>query len=498
VSQNPLDALRRKTRPTPSEYPDPLYAELALEPRAAGPLAELRPALREVWLAHAVQLAEQRILDGAAATQALAAAADADGPEPPIADLGLGTAREELLAGAIRMTLRAALLDYAEQTLALRAALARLAGAHLTTTVLATNNGQTVQPTTFGHYFAAQLAPLARTGQRLHEAYARLNRAPLGAGAGMSSAMPLRRERMATLLGFDGPLENTFDALAADDTLAELLALVALAAGEQARLVNDLSYWARDEVGILTPGPEFVQRDLDQPQRRDPQVLAVLRVRCAEHVAAFGAGAPLLIGRAQLGDDATRLALFTRVEQTLRAATDTCRLLARVLETAEVNRALAAARANRGFATSSELADLLTVDHKLPPADARRIAEQVVVEALEASREINTLKPEHVDSVALREIGRELGIEPEMLSRCLAPKRFLERRATLGGPAPNAVRAALDRETLTARKDAAWLRERREALAATQAALAARRDEILAEPSSAWQRRPSASAAEVE
>ena len=101
------------------------------------------------------------------------------------------------------------------------------------------------------------------------------------------------------------------------------------------------------------------------------------------------------------------------MEQELAAASDTYALLTRVIETSEVDRAGFAARANRGFATSSELADLFTIDCKLTPDEAQRVAERVVSEATEAGIDATTLKPELIDQIALRELGRELGIEPE-------------------------------------------------------------------------------------
>lgn len=496
VNQNPMSALRRKAPPTKRDFPDPLYDDLVLQP-FAGSLARLMaPAIRETFTAHAIVLAEARILDGETLRRALQAAIAAATLQAPDSWLGLATGREEMLAAATRIVLRDRLLEVAAAVLEAREAIAILAGAHLTTAVLVTASGQTVAPTTLGHYLAAQLGPLTRASRRLRETYARLNLSPLGSVAGVSTAMPIRRERAAELLGFDGVVENTLDALAAADAYTEPLAVVTLAAAETLRLVADLQYWSRDDVGTLTPGTAFLHHDTNQPQRRDPRVLESLRARFAAHAAAHAAFAPLLAGGQMLAGEAIQFQLFTRLEAELASSADSYRLLARVISDAQVNRALFAARANRGFATSSELADLLTIDHQLAPDDARRIAERVIVEALEAGGDITTLKPETIDRVALREIGRELGIEPETLSRCLAPRRFLERRDVLGGPAPAAVSAALEREMFAMRQERAWLRDRRAALDDAQRTLVARRDELLADPANAWRIRPAPDAAE--
>jgi argininosuccinate lyase len=259
----------------------------------------------------------------------------------------------------MRIVLRERLLSFADVVLELREATAQVASANLTTLLLATANGQVVGPTSLGHYLVGQIAPLERTSERLRGAFDRMNQSPLGAVSGLSTAMPVRRGRAAELLGFEGIVASTFDAIAGADVLVEPLSIASLAALESSRLVADLSFWARDDVGLMTPGDEFVHAPDVQPQRRDPLVLDHLRVRLAELAAAPGALVALQIGRQMLGGDATQFATFFDIERQLAAAVETYRLLAAVLRTAVVNRSLFAHRAHRGFSTSSELADLL-------------------------------------------------------------------------------------------------------------------------------------------
>jgi argininosuccinate lyase len=174
-----------------------------------------------------------------------------------------------------------------------------------------------------------------------------------------------------------------------------------------------------------------------------------------------------------LGGVATRIEAPLQLLDSLSHASETMQLTSVFAATLDVNRAMFANRTNRGFSTSSELAELLAIDLQIPANDAFAIVERVVAEALLAGQDATDLRTELVDRIALELIGRELGIEPELLSRCLAPKRFIERRDVFGGPAPRAVMESLEREHAQIRHDTEWSRRRTEQLDAAQARLQA-------------------------
>lgn len=497
MSINPMDSLRRKpAAPARVDFPDPFYAEAVLAPFEQRAMQALGGAVIEALEAHVIVLAEARLLSRELCAQALEALAEIAHEPPPsnpehwLAGLEealvargagnalLGRTREELAATALRMVQRERLMALAERSLVLRAALARLARSHLTTLLIVSSGQQAVQPTSLAHYLLAQIGPLARSAARVDEIYERVNRSPLGALSGVGTALPLRRDRAAELLGFDRVIENTFDALASTDVERELLGVVALQAGELRRFVADLSYWARDDVGLLTPGDAFVHRNAGQPQRRDPGVLQHLDLALAElerNVVVTG------VPTTMLGDEASQLALGLRVIDTLSQAAVTLELLTRVVTSLVVERAGSANRAQRGFPTASELADFFVIDHELPYERAYALAELIVAEALTLNLGAMQLTTDFVDRIALRELGVELGLEPETLSRCLAPRRFIERRGDIGGPAPAAVGESLDREALAERRERSRLNERRERLDAAQAQRAERRAALAAQ-----------------
>jgi len=507
MSENSPPVLRRKASRIRGTFPDELFDASVLQPLAVSVDELLDDAVRDVYRAHATMLGEQRIADPRAVATILDAIGRTEDDATSVlqhplsriersivsaasADVLQGSAPEEIAATAIRMKLRARALTVAASVVELREALAELASANPLTLLLATSNGQVIQPTSLGHYLHAQIGPLARTSERLHGCYERLNQSPLGAVSGMSTAMPVRQERVAVLLGFAGIIENSFDALASADSFSELVSIVSASALETTRLVADLQFWARDDVGLLVPGDEFIHQTGAQPQRRDPLVLDHLRGAFARLTVAPSEMTATLLHRPMLPGFVSQIEAFSIVERVLEQACTANTLLARVVRSSVVNRALFAHRANRGFSTSSELADLLAVDFQLPRVDAHALAERVVVEWTEQGGEATTLTPELIDRVAMSMVGRELGVDPELLAKCLSPRRFIERRDVPGGPAPAAVGAALDRETFALNRERGWIRDREDELQQARERLLTRCAQIIASPASVTQRAP--------
>ncbi|MCO5177054.1 MAG: lyase family protein [Thermomicrobiales bacterium] len=504
MSQNPLAGIKKRIPQPRREFPDAEYARDVLVPEAERAEAMLGDAVIDIYRSHILQLAEQRVIEPGEAGRALSAidALPAPGNErldyalnriderilATSQELQLGHSAEERVVAATRMILRREILAVGDALLALRKAMIDLAGQHSTTLILATANGQVVQPTSLGHYLAAQIGPIARASARVTEAYPRVNRSPLGAVSGMSTAMPIRRARVAERLGFDGTIDNTFDAIAATDDLTEIVAAIGGLAVEVGRMMNDLAYWSRDDVGLIVPGDEYIHHARIQPQRRDPLVLEHLRLAFLAQVAAPQSIATMLSGRQMLGSMTSRLTVFFEVVDVLAEARAAYQLLTRVMTTLAVHRSMVAHRSHRGFSTSSELADLLAIDFRFPADQARKLAERVVIEWSEEGGEATTLTSEFIDSIALREIGREVGIEQEMLAKCLSPKRFVERRAEQGGPAPAAVTSQLDRATFALNHDRGWVREQRQQIDDAIERLHERCREIIADPAGALRR----------
>jgi argininosuccinate lyase len=145
----------------------------------------------------------------------------------------------------------------------------------------------------------------------------------------------------------------------------------------------------------------------------------------------------------------------------------------------EINRAWLARTAGYALVTSGDLIDFFMAEEGIDPSSARDIAALTSTRALQEGLEASAITPAMIDSAALIVIGRELGIEIERLGAYLAPRRFIEKRTVLGGPAPATIREYLAADRHRLEEDQRWLEEKRRRIALAVENLAIRTREIL-------------------
>jgi argininosuccinate lyase len=398
-----------------------------------------------------------------------------DGQSPPgfagASQVGRGT--NELVAGYVRVVLRGQLLTLSEQLGQLREDLIDLAIQHVVTIMPAYQQGMAAQPTTLAHLLGGVLGPLDRAQERVRQAYALVNQSPLGAGALVSTGLPIDREEAAANAGFDGVIENTFDAVAATDHLAAVIESLRAIARPIQRFMNEIGTLYRTDPSSLILNDASPQILSELPQHQVIPAFDEIE-RLATDLGAALDTLDRWVDRAPLEPLAEMSLPLDRFGLAFGTAGKLIeRFLAFLNREIAFNRAYLANRANRNYTTVGELADYLMLEEQIPPSQAKAMAARVIGQLRDEGVETSGITSAMVDSAGMLVVGRELGVEFESISRYLAPRRFIERRAGLGGPAPMATREWLTREKAKLADDRAWIVERRSKLAEIESAMKA-------------------------
>ena len=343
--------------------------------------------------------------------------------------------RNDQVATDIRLWLRDRIDELRESLLRVRTAILDLAAKHADTLMPGFTHMQVAQPVTFGHHLMAYFEMFSRDAQRLADCRKRVNRLPLGASALAGTSFPIDREWVARELGFDGVCENSLDAVSDRDFAVEFLAAAALAMAHVSRLSEELVIWMSPSFGFVDIADRFCTGSSIMPQKKNPDVPELMRGKTGRVYGDLMAmltvikGQPLAYNKDNQED---KEPLFDAAD-TLR---DVFALLAELLGGIEPRPERMREALRRGYATATDLADYL-VRKGLAFRDAHEAVARAVRAAEQAGKDLAELP--------IAELKRFSPLVGDDVREVLSPEGSVAARSHVGGTAPAAVRAAIER-----------------------------------------------------
>ena len=349
--------------------------------------------------------------------------------------LHTGRSRNDQVATDIRLYLRDEIDAISVELTRLQTALLDLAEREADTIMPGFTHLQVAQPITFGHHMMAWFEMLVRDAARLVDCRKRVNIMPLGAAALAGTSYPIDRAYTAQLLGFDAPAENSLDAVSDRDFAIEFTAASALLMVHLSRFSEELILWMSPRYGFIVLADRFCTGSSIMPQKKNPDVPELVRGKTGR---VFGhlmglftlmKGQPLAYNKDNQED---KEPLFDTVDTVLDCLTLYTDMMSGVTVNAENMRAAA----REGFATATDLADYL-VKKGLPFRDAHEVVARAVRHAETQGCDLADLP--------LAELQTYSALVEADVFTVLTLEGSLNSRAHIGGTAPAAVRAAIQR-----------------------------------------------------
>ena len=370
--------------------------------------------------------------------------------------------RNDEVATCIRYRLREDVLAAVEATVALREALAEVAEDHVDAVMPGYTHLQPAQPTTVAHYLLSYEQAVARDTARLFDAYARTNRSPLGAAAFAGTPFDVDRERTAELLGFEGVVSNSMDAVSARDFLVEVVAALANLATTVSGLAEDLVGFSKD--GVVELSDDYASTSSIMPQKKNPDTLELVRATAGDAAAGLNGLLTTLKGLPRAYNRDLQKAT-PHAWETVDAVTEAVEVAAGAVATATWDETALADAAGEGFSTATGVADLLAM-----AGVPFRTAHEMVASAAEDGADYAAL-----DAAAEDVLGDSLSayVEREAIEAALDPAASVAARDSAGGPAPDEVAGRLSAVEESLAADADALATERDALASADEKLRA-------------------------
>lgn len=287
-----------------------------------------------------------------------------------------GRSRNDQIATLIRTYL----LDQADilknQVTQLVEVLVSRAEEHLGVAMPGRTHFQHAQPVALSHHLLAHAWPLVRDLERLEDWRKRANLSPYGAGALAGNTLGLDPNIVARELGLAGTTQNSMDATASRDVVAEFLFIATLIGINLSRFSEEIIIWASAEFNYIRLHDGYSTGSSIMPQKKNPDIAELARGKAGRLIGdltgllATLKGLPLAYNR-DLQED----------KEPVFDAVDTLTVLlpafTGMVATLEFNRNRLELLAPAGFSLATDVAEWL-VKQKVSFRDAHEITGKLV------------------------------------------------------------------------------------------------------------------------
>lgn len=310
--------------------------------------------------------------------------------------------------------------------------LIKQAEVHIHTIMPGYTHVQPAQPITAGQWLMSYFWMFSRDRWRLSEADERTGYSPLGSGALAGAPLMYDREKVADKLGFL-PTQNSLDAVADRDFVADMLYVCAMIGVHLSRLGEDIVWYSNPNFGYITLDDRYSTGSSIMPQKRNADPMELSRGKAGRLIGNLTGFLTALKGlpsgyNKDLQED--KEALFDSVDTLMTILP----VVTAIIETLKLNPdKMRSALTEDMLAT--DMAEYL-VSKGMPFREAHHVVGQVV--RLADERGIGLTK------VPLADLQGLSSLFDADVAEWLTFEKSVARRANLGGTAPDAVKEQVE------------------------------------------------------
>ncbi|MBC7621976.1 MAG: argininosuccinate lyase [Aeromicrobium sp.] len=384
--------------------------------------------------------------------------------------LHAGRSSQDMFATYRAAIMRDNLLNLADQLNQASESLVKLADEHAQTIVPNYTNGVAAQPNSLGHALLGHAAGFERDAQRIRQAYARIDRSPMGTSVLNGSSWPLNRLRMAEYLGFAAIVDNAYDAaqISSSEYPVEVAGIVTSVGLHIGHFIQDvLAQYGQTRPWILLQARGMNTRvSSAMPQKQNPILLTETR-RDVSTALALAMGPVMRAHNITPGmQDPKEESSNTEMVQ---SAVQFLKSFERILNALVISPERALEELNSDWTASQELADVLMSKYKVPFRVGHHFAAEVVKHG-----KANNIKPLDFPYAGAKKIFLEsvkeysatlaLPMSEQEFRSTLNPVAIVQNRRTVGGPQMSEMKRmlALAKQQLADQNQ--WINARRGAI----------------------------------
>jgi len=377
--------------------------------------------------------------------------------------LNFGKSRNDQVATAVRMETRERILQIVAALSDLQVSLSRQMKRHRTAIMPGYTHLQHAQPVTLSHHLQSYFDALQRDIERLIDAYARVNRSPMGAAALAGTSVKVDRDMVAGLLGFGGLVDNSMDAVSSRDFALEVASTATLAMVDLSRLAEEVILWSTSEFGFAEVADEFSATSSIMPQKKNPVVAETVRAKTGSAIG--GLVAMLAIAKAL--PNSYNLDLQEVTPHLWRVLTDlgeSASLMAGMLLTIKFDEKALRRSLGSDMSTATELANHLVERYHIPFRQAHAIVGELVRASLRQGVPLDRMASQKLEQLVGTVAGKSVKIDKHEIQTVLDALKTLKLIRSAGGSNPLQLSRLLLRDSESVKQSESWVRRSRSAL----------------------------------
>lgn len=342
--------------------------------------------------------------------------------------------RNDQVALDIRMYLKDEITEIRQLILALQDTLLKLADTHLHTIMPGYTHLQKAQPITLAHHLLAYFEMLKRDLGRLDDCYKRTDVMPLGSGALAGTGFNLDREFVKNQLGFGAITTNSLDGVSDRDFAIEFAGFASITMMHLSRLAEEIILWSTEEFSFIELDDAFSTGSSIMPQKKNPDLAELIRGKTGRvygdliRLLTLMKSLPLAYNKDMQED---KEAIFDAVDTVKKSLL----VMAPMLKTARFKADKMNEAAKGGFTNATDLADYLAAKG-LPFRDAHEVVGRAVLFCAEQGKSL--------DEISLTQYQEFSSLIDEDIYEFIDVRQCVARRQVQGGPAPGAVKSAIE------------------------------------------------------
>ena len=361
--------------------------------------------------------------------------------------LRAGRSRNDQTANDLRLFLRDHARTITTEVLGLQQALVAQAEQHIESICPGFTHLQQAQPIVFAHHLLAHAQSMLRDVQRLVDWDARTALSPLGAAAMAGSAIARQPENSAKEMGYTGPCENSIDAVASRDHVAEFLFVAGMLGVNISRLSEEFCLWSSRQFRWVVLDDAYATGSSIMPQKKNPDIAELARGKAGRLIGNLTGlmstlkSLPLSYNR-DLSED--KHSVLDSVDTLLLVLPAMAGMVATMkVQVDELRR-----QAPMGFTLATEVADWLAT-RGVPFKEAHEITGALVQACEKHEIELWEASPAMLAEVDAR-------LTPEVRD-CLTLEAAIAARSGWGGTAPERVREQIGRLKVALAAQQEWV-----------------------------------------